>query len=124
MVPYEDLTERQREIYSYIEERINRDGQPPTIREIGRKFGITSTNGVRSLLSALTKKGYIVKSASVARGIKLVKENAEAMMVPLVGQVAAGMPLMAEENITERIVVDRSFALPEICLRCGSKVRA
>jgi repressor LexA len=110
MVPFEDLTERQREIYSYIEERINRDGQPPTIREIGQKFGISSTNGVRSLLTALTKKGYIVKSASVARGIKLVKENAEAMMVPLVGQVAAGMPLMAEENISERIVVDRSFA--------------
>ncbi len=110
MVPYEDLTDRQRAIYAYIEERINRDGQPPTIREIGQKFGISSTNGVRSFLNALIKKGYISKSSAVARGIRLVKENAEAMMIPLVGQVAAGMPLTAEENISERIVVDRSFA--------------
>jgi repressor LexA len=110
MVPYEDLTPRQQEVYRYIEERINREGQPPTIREIGDSFGITSTNGVRCLLAALIRKGYIAKSAAVSRGIRLVKESlTDAVMIPLVGEVPAGQPLTAEENISGRLVVDRSF---------------
>ncbi|MCK4856932.1 MAG: transcriptional repressor LexA [candidate division Zixibacteria bacterium] len=110
MAPYEDLTDRQRQIYKFLVERINREGQPPTIREIGEQFGITSTNGVRSILSALIKKGYIAKSAAVSRGIKLLKEKiTDAVTLPLVGEVPAGTPLTAEENITDRIVVDRSF---------------
>ncbi len=110
MSPFEDLTDRQREIYEFIEERINRDGQPPTIREIGAEFGISSTNGVRSLLSALIRKGYIEKTAAVSRGIRLLKESvADAVTVPLVGDVPAGQPLLAEQNITERLVFDRSF---------------
>ncbi len=110
MSPYEDLTDRQREVYRYIEERINREGQPPTIREIGDKFGLSSTNAVRDLLKALIKKGYIEKSAAVARGIRLIKDNiSDAIMVPVVGEVHAGQPMLAEENISERIVVDRSF---------------
>ena len=113
MVPYEDLTPRQRQIYDYLVERINTDGQPPTIREIGERFGIASTNGVRSFLSALIKKGYISKSAAVARGIKLLKENvARAVSLPVVGEVPAGAPLTAEENIIDRIVVDQSLIPP------------
>jgi repressor LexA len=110
MSPYDDLTPRQREIYEYLVERINRDGQPPTIREIGRKFGISSTNGVRSLLTALTRKGYITKLDSVSRGIQLVKENiARAVTLPVVGEVPAGQPLTAEENVIDRIVIDQSL---------------
>ncbi len=110
MTPYEDLTARQHDVYRYIEERINHDGQPPTIREIGERFGISSTNGVRALLQALIKKGYIEKAAAVSRGIRLIKESvADAVMIPLVGQVPAGQPMLAEDNITERIVVDKSF---------------
>lgn len=110
MAPYEDLTPRQREVYRYIEERINRDGQPPTIREIGDRFTISSTNGVRSILTALIKKGYIEKSAAVSRGLKLLKESfADAVSIPLVGEVPAGQPLLAEQNITDRFVFDRAF---------------
>jgi repressor LexA len=110
MSPYDDLTARQREVYDFIEARINRDGQPPTIREIGAEFGISSTNGVRSLLQALIRKGYIEKTAAVSRGIRLLKESiADAVTVPLVGDVPAGQPLLAEQNITERLVFDRSF---------------
>lgn len=110
MAPYEDLTARQRQVYDYLRERINRDGQPPTIREIGEQFGISSTNGVRSILSALIKKGYVQKSAAVARGIRLLKEKmSTAVSIAVVGEVPAGQPLTAEENISDRIVVDRSF---------------
>ena len=113
MAPYEDLTPRQRQIYEYLVERISQDGQPPTIREIGEEFGISSTNGVRSFLQALIKKGYIEKSAAVARGIKLLKENvARAISLPVVGEVPAGMPLTAEENVIDRIVVDQSLIPP------------
>ncbi len=110
MTPYEDLTDRQREVYRYIEERINHDGQPPTIREIGEQFSISSTNGVRALIAALIRKGYIEKTAAVSRGIRLVKEAfTEAVAIPMVGQVPAGQPILAEQNISERIVVDKSF---------------
>jgi len=110
MSPFEDLTDRQREVYEFIEERINHEGQPPTIREIGEQFGISSTNGVRSLLSALIRKGYIEKTAAVSRGIRLLKESiTDAVIIPLVGDVPAGQPLLAEQNISERLVFDRSF---------------
>lgn len=110
MTPFEDLTPRQRQVYEYLQERINRDGQPPTIREIGEQFDISSTNGVRSILSALIKKGYVAKSASVARGLRLLKGSmSNAVSLAVVGEVPAGQPLTAEENISDRIVVDSSF---------------
>ena len=110
MAPFEDLTKRQRQIYRYLVERINRYGQSLTIREIGEQFGITSTNGVRAILSALIKKGYIAKEAAISRGIKLLKEQLnDVVTVPLVGDVPAGQPITAEENITDRIALDRSF---------------
>lgn len=110
MTPYEDLTARQRQVYDYVRERINQAAQPPTIREIGDRFGISSTNGVRSILNALIKKGYLEKSPAVARGIRLIKDTlSSAISLAVVGEVPAGQPLTAEENVTSRIVVDQSF---------------
>ena len=57
--PQKPLTDRQKEIYDYIRSCTEKEKMPPTVREIGDKFGISSTNGVRSILSALIKKGYI-----------------------------------------------------------------
>jgi repressor LexA len=106
----EKLTRRQREILEYIEEMITRFGKSPTIREIGERFGISSTNGVRDHLKALMKKGYIRKQQLISRGIELVRDLAAPVAkVPLVGAVPAGNPIDAIENIEGEIAVDTSF---------------
>ncbi len=104
------LTDRQRQIFNFISESIRERGIPPTIREIGERFSIRSTNGVRSILNALIKKGYIKKTPLVSRGIELADEMFTAVrQLPLVGSVPAGAPLLAEENIDGSIAVDASF---------------
>ncbi len=113
-----ELTRRQREILEFIRGMIEKKGFPPTIREIGERFKITSTNGVRAILSALTKKGYIRRKPLVSRGIELAAkvktvfdygENSIFVTVPLLGRIAAGLPTLAVENIEGSIAVDRSF---------------
>lgn len=106
----EKLTKRQREILEYIEEMITGFGKSPTIREIGEKFGISSTNGVRDHLKALMKKGYIRKQQLISRGIELVRDLAAPVAkIPVVGAVPAGNPIDAIENIEGEIAVDTSF---------------
>jgi len=104
------LTDRQREIFEFISNNILHKGFPPTIREIGQKFNIASTNGVRSILNALIKKGYIRKTPLVSRGIELAEQMMPSVAnIPLVGSVPAGAPLLAQENIEGSIAVDTSF---------------
>ena len=104
------LTGRQRQIYSFIADRIKNIGSPPTIREIGRRFSISSTNGVRSILDALITKGYIRKRPGLSRGLELIEDRISAYRtVPLVGSVPAGIPLLAEENSEGFYAVDESF---------------
>ncbi|MFH2035181.1 MAG: transcriptional repressor LexA [Candidatus Zixiibacteriota bacterium] len=106
----EKLTGRQKEILKYIETMITEFGKSPTIREIGEKFNISSTNGVRSHLEALIKKGYIRKQELISRGIELVRDFASSIgRVPIVGSVPAGIPIDAIENIEGEIAVDTSF---------------
>ena len=113
-----ELTSRQKEILDFIREMIENKGFPPTIREIGEKFKIASTNGVRAILSALSKKGYIRRKPLVSRGIELVQKTKvlfdfgrkeDYVAVPLLGRIAAGLPTLAVENIEGSIAVDRSF---------------
>ncbi|MBU0985429.1 MAG: transcriptional repressor LexA [candidate division Zixibacteria bacterium] len=104
------LTDRQKAILDFIESQILDRGHSPTIREIGGKFGITSTNGVRVHLTALIKKGYLKKQEHISRGLELVREFAtRTARVPLVGSVPAGQPIDAIENIEGEIAVDESF---------------
>ncbi|MBN2227814.1 MAG: transcriptional repressor LexA [candidate division Zixibacteria bacterium] len=104
------LTGRQKDILTYIEQMITERGKSPTIREIGEKFGISSTNGVRAHLEALMKKGYIRRQELISRGIELVRDLAGAVgKIPLVGSVPAGNPLTAIENIEGEIAVDTTF---------------
>lgn len=117
------LTKRQEAILRFIIESIRDYGYPPTIAEVGAEFGITSTNGVNDHLVALEKKGYIERS-SKARGIYVTPKAAaglyqkEAAMLPLVGQVAAGMPILAEENVEDHIAVSSSLCKGgTFCLR-------
>ena len=117
------ITDRQRLILEYIADRIREEEYPPTIQEIGTHFGIASTNGVYDHLTALEKKGYIERS-SKARSIRLTQKAMAKLVrspentLPLLGQVAAGIPLLAEENIEDYITVAPQIAARDaFCLR-------
>ncbi len=110
------LTSRQQEIFDFIAETIRGKGYPPTIREIMDAFDIASTNGVRTTLAALEKKGYIRRRAMLSRGIELtdfaerdLPGAAQLREVPVIGRVAAGEPILATENVEGTLAVDRSF---------------
>jgi len=112
------LTKRQREFYDFIVERIREDGYPPTIREIMDAFGIASTNGVRTTLFALEKKGYIRRHPMRSRGIELTDYVDRLPVqgikkVPVIGRVAAGEPILAVQNIEGTLTVDESFVPSE-----------
>lgn len=110
-----DLTARQREIFEFIKGLIRSKGRPPSIREIGERFAIRSTNGVRAVLEALERKGFIRRDRYTSRGIELLKEADEVVSsgrlreVYWVGRVAAGTPVWAEENIEGSFLIDREF---------------
>src|SRR5947209_1650213 len=95
MPDFSQLTARQREIYEFIREKIERRGYGPTVREIGEGFGIKSPNGVMCHLKALEKKGLIIREEHAARAIQLVDHRPSSGGLPLLGTVAAGAPLAA-----------------------------
>ena len=106
------ITTRQQAIYNYIKEFIISHKFPPTIREIGEKFGIKSTNGVRDALLSLEKKGLIKKNSHQARSIEVLQSGslpANASYLHVVGRIAAGLPILAEENIEETLTVDKAL---------------
>ncbi len=105
-----ELTQRQKEVLDFISEMTEKKGFPPTIREIGQKFKITSTNGVRAILSALSSKGYIRRKPLISRGIELLKAvRSDLVYVPLVGRISAGLPVLAVENIEGSIGIDKTL---------------
>ena len=110
-----DLTARQREIFNFIKNMVGSKGRPPSIREIGEHFKIHSTNGVRAVLEALERKGYIRRDRYTSRGIELLKEAFDTALsgryreVFWVGNVAAGTPVWAEQNIQGSFLLDREF---------------
>lgn len=116
-----DLTPTQEEILNFITETIRKHDRSPTIREIGENADISSTNGVRYHLSILEKLGYIKRSKGISRGIEWLEHHAKVsrerstVEIPLVGRVAAGVPVLAEENIEGRIAVDEMIARSEEC---------
>lgn len=109
------LTKRQQEILEFIEDFLQKRGYPPTLREIGNEFGISSTNGVRVNLAALEKKQYIIRRPWLSRGIELVHDpkvkqtEGEIGYIPIIGKVAAGEPIFATENIEGMLAVDDTF---------------
>ena len=106
-----DLTDRQRQALDYITDCLTVRGYPPTLREIGEHMGIRSTNGVNDHLKALERKGYLVREELKSRALRPVdlKEPREEIEVTILGRVAAGAPILAEENVVDRVVVDRYF---------------
>lgn len=94
------LNQRAREIYSFIQRYRREKGSAPTIREIGRQFEISSTNGVRYYLNLLEKAGYIRRTGGISRGIgpSAPVSDSGSHGIPVLGKVAAGQPILAEEN--------------------------
>ncbi|TNE51281.1 MAG: transcriptional repressor LexA [Deltaproteobacteria bacterium] len=107
------LTPRQQKVLDCIVQAINDNGYPPTLREIGRKLGIKSTNGVSDHIKALQRKGYLKKGDLRARALTPlvpdVDESGPTQMIPLVGKVAAGAPIPRVEWEDEGIHIDRSL---------------
>ena len=107
-----DLTKRQQEIFDFIKKHSAKHGYPPTVRDIGKAIGLTSSSTVHAHLANLEKIGLLKRDPSKPRAIELLvdraKKAADAVVVgglPVVGQVAAGSPVLAEENIEEYVQV-------------------
>ena len=103
------LTARQREALEYITYCLDERGYPPTLREIGEHMGIRSTNGVNDHLKALERKGYLVREELKSRALRPVDFDEAKVTIPIVGQVAAGQPILADENVQDRVTIDRFF---------------
>jgi repressor LexA len=105
------LTDRQRQALDYITDCLSARGYPPTLREIGEHMGIRSTNGVNDHLKALERKGYLVREELKSRALRPVdvREPRDDFEIDILGRVAAGAPILAEENVIDRVVVDRYF---------------
>lgn len=117
------LTKRQAQTLEYIRQSIEERGYPPTLREIGEYMGIRSTNGVNDHLRALERKGYLRREDMKSRALRLVNDSERAktlqpnavedardedvLDVQVLGRVAAGLPLLAEENVIDTVRVDR-----------------
>lgn len=100
----EKLTSKQLEVLEYIKETILKKGYPPAVREICQAVHLKSPSSVHSHLATLEKKGYIKRDPAKPRTIEIIDEcfnlmRREVVNVPLIGTVAAGVPLLAEENI-------------------------
>mgnify|MGYP001343418801 FL=1 len=100
-----ELTDKQQIILNYIREKINESGFPPTVREIGDRFGIT-VKGAYDHLKAIEKKGHIRTEQNKSRAIVVLGEEgtvpaSSGISIPLIGRIAAGSPILADENIED-----------------------
>jgi repressor LexA len=104
-----DLTKRQKEIYEFISKYASKYGYPPTVREIGKAVGLHSSSTVHAHLANLEKIGLLRRDPTKPRAIEVLVDKARKAMrgpgLPVVGQVAAGAPILAEENIEEYLEV-------------------
>lgn len=113
--------DRDQAVLDMIAGSVRERGYPPTIREIGEAFGIASTNGVRYYLDRLERTGKIRRDRWTSRGIELRvipvrptrhSRAGDAIEIPLIGRVAAGAPILAEENIEDVLIVDGALVRP------------
>lgn len=107
------LNERAREIHAFIQRFRRERGSSPTIREIGEQFAISSTNGVRYYLNLLEKAGYIRRNRKISRGIGPTSVREKLAGIPILGRVAAGQPILAEESYSGSLDLAESFGETE-----------
>jgi repressor LexA len=112
----DDLTFRQQRILDYIRRTVQERGYPPTVREIGEAVGLTSSSSVHAQLANLQRKGVLRKDASRPRAIEVAgarPRGAGAVSIPVLGQIAAGAPVLADEHVEEYLAVPDTFASEE-----------
>jgi repressor LexA len=116
------LTKRQEQTLSFIRSSIEERGYPPTLREIGEFMGIKSTNGVNDHLRALERKGYLRREDMKSRALKLVEDpkhksngngSDDTIEIQVLGRVAAGAPLLADENVIDTVRIDKMMVRGE-----------
>src|SRR6202142_1595213 len=120
------LTQRQQMVLDFIRQSIQDRGYPPTLREIGARMGIRSTNGVNDHLRALERKGYLTRKDMKSRALRPTSlatqilgeagvpsepaaNDVDLVEVPVLGGVAAGLPLLAEEHVIDTVHIDRTL---------------
>ena len=108
-----ELTPRQREILKLIQDAIIETGMPPTRAEIAAEMGFKSPNAAEEHLRALQKKGVLDLIPGASRGIQLKDSLREQLGLPLIGRVAAGRPILAEEHIEARYQIDPKIFQPK-----------
>src|SRR6185437_3881243 len=111
------LTDRQQQIWNYLIEYVDSHGYPPTVREIGERVGLASPSTVHAHLANLERAGLLRRDPTKPRALELLgrerrrpetEAEPEALRLPLVGEIAAGAPLLAEENIEEYLPMPKS----------------
>jgi repressor LexA len=108
-----ELTPVQKRVFDFLEKFITEKGFPPAYAEISRRFGF-QVGMVQQVIGALLRKGYIEKDPNIARGIRIIKfdtPRASAVSIPLYGNVAAGEPILATDNVQGHVTVDASRKL-------------
>jgi repressor LexA len=104
-----DLTKRQQEIFEFVKRYVGEHGYPPTVRDIGKAIGLTSSSTVHAHLANLEKLGLLKRDPTKPRALEVLVDKARSAVspggLPLVGQVAAGSPVLADENIEEYVPV-------------------
>ena len=115
MVDTSSLTKRQKEIFEFVKKYAGEHGYPPTVRDIGKAIGLTSSSTVHAHLANLEKVGLLRRDPSKPRAIELLDRALEPIRnlvrpegLPIVGAVAAGQPILAEENIEEYVQVPQA----------------
>lgn len=107
----DDITPRQQRILEFIRSTVRERGYPPTVREIGEAVGLTSSSSVHAQLANLQRKGLLRRDPAKPRTIELAERRpAAAASVPLLGRIAAGAPVLAQENVEDHIAVPAEFA--------------
>jgi repressor LexA len=108
-----ELTGRQQEIWTFLTEYVDRHGYPPTVREIGEAVGLASPSTVHAHLANLERAGLLRRDPTKPRALELVGRDTQAVAtlpkLPLIGQIAAGGPLLAEQNIEDEIAVPETL---------------
>lgn len=105
----EPLSKIERRILDYLVDYLRKNSYQPSIREIGKRFGIKSTKTVSEYLQGLADKGYIEREASRSRGVKILElnpERAEGISIPFYGKIAAGHPALLRESVETEYVID------------------
>lgn len=109
---HKPLTARQIEILRMIETHVEESGFPPTRAEICSAMGFSSPNAAETHLRALERKGVIEMTSGASRGIRLTQQSAPPSTLPVIGRVAAGSPMLAEQNVEQHCKVDPALFDP------------